>query len=256
MTTADLLGAMHSVRNVKVVKSLLANNDVVAETNLAAFNATGVLAINMIASPGAGKTSTITQLIKALEGRARIAVIEGDIAGSIDTEKVLAAGAIDAVQINTGGGCHLEASMIQQALDDLDLTQAEILIIENVGNLICPNYWKLGEHIRLCLASTAEGHDKPLKYPDVFTAADVIVVNKTDLSELVDFDRRIFVELVRALNEHAPLFEISCRTGAGVGELADWLEGQREAVLRTKNYEPRTKNQEPRAENEELRTSL
>jgi hydrogenase nickel incorporation protein HypB len=218
---------MHGIRNVKVVKSLLANNDLVAEANRQTFAAHGVLAINIIASPGAGKTSAIIRLIQALEGRARIAVIEGDIAGSIDTEKVLAAGAADAVQINTGGGCHLEASMIQQALDDLDLGQAELLIIENVGNLICPNYWKLGEQLRLCLASTAEGHDKPLKYPDVFAASDVIVINKSDLAELVDFDRKIFIELVRALNEHAPIFEISCRSGAGVAELAEWLLAQR-----------------------------
>jgi hydrogenase nickel incorporation protein HypB len=231
MTTASSLGTLHGIRNVKVVKSLLANNDVVAEANHTIFTAAGILAINIVASPGAGKTSTIIRLIQAMEGRARLAVIEGDIAGSIDTEKVLAGGAIDAVQINTGGGCHLEASMIQQALDDLDLTQTDVLIIENVGNLICPNYWKLGEHLRLCLASTAEGHDKPLKYPDVFAAADVIVINKSDLAELVDFERTIFIELLRALNEHAPIFEISCRSGAGVAELAEWILAQRAALL-------------------------
>ncbi|MDQ3813473.1 MAG: hydrogenase nickel incorporation protein HypB [Armatimonadota bacterium] len=215
-----------SVHTVKIVKDLLAANDHVAALNRQRFLAAGVLAVNVIASPGAGKTSLIVRTLEALRDTARIGVIEGDIAGSIDAEKVLAAGAADAVQINTGGNCHLEAGMVQQALDDLDLNRLDIVFIENVGNLICPNHWALGEQIKLCLASTAEGHDKPVKYPEIFAASDVIVLNKIDLIELVDFERDFFYESVRALNRRAPIFEVSCRSGAGLMAWADWLLNQ------------------------------
>lgn len=209
--------------NLKIVKSLLVNNDQTAEVNRQRLRDSGVLTINIIASPGAGKTSLISRLIAALHEHARIGVIEGDIAGSIDTEKVLAAGAHDAVQINTGGNCHLEAGMIRQALDSLDLHALDIVFIENVGNLICPTHWSLGEELKLCLLSAAEGHDKPIKYPEIFTVSHVIVINKVDLIELVDFDRAFFYESVRALNPNAPMFEVSCRTGQGIADFGFWL---------------------------------
>lgn len=216
-----------TVQHVTIVKSLLASNDRIAERNRARFRAAGVLAVNVIAGPGAGKTSLIVRTLEVLRDRARIGVIEGDIAGSIDAEKVLAAGAGDAVQINTGGGCHLEADMVERALDDLDLHRLDIVFIENVGNLVCPTHWALGEQLRLCLVSAAEGHDKPVKYPEIFTVSDAIVLNKIDLIELVDFDRAFFYESVRALNPGAPIFELSCRTGAGLAAWADWLWSQR-----------------------------
>lgn len=216
-----------SVQTVKVVKNVLAGNDELAARNRARFRDAGVLAVNVLGSPGAGKTSVIIRTIAALQGRARIGVIEGDIAGSIDAGKVLASGARDAVQINTGGNCHLEANMVQRALDDLDLGQLDIVFIENVGNLVCPTHWALGEQVRLCIASTAEGHDKPVKYPDIFAASDAVVLNKSDLAELVDFDCDFFYRSLRALNTHAPVFEISCRTGAGVAEWVAWLQAQR-----------------------------
>jgi hydrogenase nickel incorporation protein HypB len=212
-----------SVHTVKVVKSMLANNDLVAELNRQRLIAAGVLTFNVMASPGAGKTNLIIKTLQALQGQARVGVIEGDIAGSIDTEKVLAAGAQDAVQVNTGGNCHLEANMIREALDGLDLENLDILFVENVGNLVCPTQWALGEEIKLCILSTAEGHDKPIKYPEIFAISDVIVLNKIDLSELVDFERDFFYESVRALNPGAPIFEISCRTGAGIAEFAAWI---------------------------------
>lgn len=212
-----------NVHNVKVVQNLLNANDQVAARNQQRFEDARVLAVNVIASPGAGKTSLIIKTLQTLGERARIGVIEGDIASSIDTEKVLQAGAADAVQINTGGNCHLEANMIDQALDDLDLDALDIVFIENVGNLICPNHWALGEQIKLCIASTAEGHDKPVKYPEIFAACDVMVLGKMDLAEMVDFDRDFFYESVRALNQDAPIFEVSCRTGAGLEEWANWL---------------------------------
>jgi hydrogenase nickel incorporation protein HypB len=212
-----------SIQRVKIVKNLLSANDQVADSNRARFVASGVLAVNVIAAPGAGKTSLIIKTMATLGGQARVGVIEGDIAGSIDTEKVLAAGACDAVQINTGGNCHLEAGMVQRALDDLDLGRLDIVFIENVGNLVCPNHWALGEQIKLCVSSTAEGHDKPVKYPDVFAASDVIVLNKIDLIELVDFERDFFYTAVRALNPAAPIFEVSCRTGQGILDFGFWI---------------------------------
>jgi hydrogenase nickel incorporation protein HypB len=210
-------------QQIKIVKNLLAGNDQVAERNRARFVAAGVLAINVIAAPGAGKTSLIIKTLEALRGQARVGVIEGDIAGSIDTEKVLAAGAHDAVQINTGGNCHLEAGMIRQALQHLDLDQLDIIFVENVGNLVCPTHWSLGEQLKLCLLSTAEGHDKPIKYPEIFAVSAVIVLNKIDLIELVDFEREVFYTAVRALNPAAPIFEVSCRNGQGILDFGFWI---------------------------------
>ncbi|MHB8646763.1 MAG: hydrogenase nickel incorporation protein HypB [Thermomicrobiales bacterium] len=220
------MSAAH-LKIVNVLEGLLAGNDQVAARNRQRFDDAGVLAVNVMASPGAGKTSLIVRTLAAMQGRACIGVIEGDIAGSIDTEKVIAAGACDAVQINTGGNCHLEANMIDRALDTLDLRQFDIVFVENVGNLVCPTHWALGEHLRLCVLSTAEGHDKPVKYPQMFVASDAIVLNKIDLMDLVDFERDFFYESVRALNPRAPIFEVSCRTGAGVAPWVNWLLSQR-----------------------------
>jgi hydrogenase nickel incorporation protein HypB len=212
-----------SVHTIKIAKNVLASNDELASRNAERFREADVLAVNLIASPGAGKTSLIIKTLQATQGRAAVGVIEGDIAGSIDAEKVLSAGAAAAVQINTGGNCHLEAHMVAQALDRLDLDPLDIVFIENVGNLVCPTHWALGESIKMCLISAAEGHDKPIKYPDIFIAADVIVLNKIDLIEFVDFERDPFYESVRALNRDAPIFEVSCRTGAGLPAWVDWL---------------------------------
>ena len=184
--------SVRSVKIVNILEGLLAGNDQAAERNRERFGDAGVLAVNIMSSPGAGKTSLIVKTLAAVKGKARIGVIEGDIAGSIDTEKVVAAGAGDAVQINTGGNCHLEANMVDRALDTLDLAAFDIVLVENVGNLVCPTHWALGEHLRLCVLSTAEGHDKPIKYPQMFVKSDAIVLNKIDLSELVDFERSFF----------------------------------------------------------------
>jgi hydrogenase nickel incorporation protein HypB len=218
---------MMTIQKIKVVKSILSGNDQVAEHNRERFTAANILAINLMASPGAGKTSLIIKTLQTLGNQARVGVIEGDITGSIDTEKVMAAGAQDAVQINTGGNCHLEANMVQSALDDLNLAQLDIVFVENVGNLVCPTHWALGEQLKLCLLGAAEGDDKPVKYPEMFTNSDVIILNKIDLIDLVDFNRDFFYESVRALNRQAPIFEVSCRTGAGMAAWADWLLNQR-----------------------------
>ena len=164
--------------------------------------------------------------MEALRGQASFGVVEGDIAGSIDTEKVISGGASEAIQINTGGNCHLEANMVHRALDDLDLARFDVLVIENVGNLVCPTHWALGEHLKLCLAGASEGHDKPIKYPEMFAVSDVIILNKIDLIAHVDFDRQIFYESIRALNRTVPIFELSCRTGEGMDAWAAWLLDQ------------------------------
>jgi hydrogenase nickel incorporation protein HypB len=223
MTVDATFETLRSVKTIKIVKSLLENNDLAAEANRQRFVTAGVLAVNVIAAPGAGKTSLIIRTLEALREQARVGVIEGDIAGSIDTAKVLAAGARDAVQINTGGNCHLEAGMIGRALDDLDLSRLDVVFVENVGNLVCPTHWALGEQVKLCILSAAEGHDKPIKYPEIFAASDAIVLNKVDLIELVDFERDFFYESVRALNPSAPIFEISCRSGQGILDFGSWI---------------------------------
>ncbi|MBO0690739.1 MAG: hydrogenase nickel incorporation protein HypB [Candidatus Dormibacteraeota bacterium] len=216
--------------HVPVVKSLLAGNDVVAERNRAQIAAAGVLAVNLIASPGAGKTSLILRTLEALSGDLRVGVIEGDIAGSIDAEKVQQAGAREVVQINTGGGCHLEAGMVQQALGDVSLDQLDLLFIENVGNLVCPTHWALGEQYKVCLASAAEGHDKPVKYPEIFAASDLIVLNKVDLVEHVDFDPERFYGSLHALGARGNVLELSCRTGAGLAAWVAWLREHAQAI--------------------------
>jgi len=219
-----------TVKLVEIAERVLVDNDQVATGVRGRLEADGVLAVNIIAGPGAGKTSLISRTLAALGGRARVGVIEGDISGSVDTARVLAAGAADAVQINTGGNCHLEADMIERALADLDLSALDLLFIENVGNLVCPTHWRLGEHVKLCLVGASEGDDKPLKYPEIFAVSDVVVLNKIDLIEFVDFDHARFVESVRALNRNAPIFEVSCRSDAGIDALAGWLQAQRKRL--------------------------
>jgi hydrogenase nickel incorporation protein HypB len=212
----------HQVKIVKVLQSALAGNDAVAEALRRRFQEAGVFVINVIGAPGAGKTSFITRTIELLKGRARVGVLEGDVAGSLDTQRVLEAGAHDAVQINTGGSCHLDAAMVEQALPQLNLEELDVLFIENVGNLICPTHWALGADVTLCLTSAAEGHDKPLKYPEIFARCDVVVLNKVDLIELTGFDCAFFYEHLRALTD-ASVFEVSCRTGEGLEPWCSWL---------------------------------
>lgn len=205
-----------------VVEEILSANDQVAAQNRNLMNQHGILAVNIMASPGAGKTSVILRTIEALQGRLRVAVIEGDVAGRVDADKVAETGT-PVVQINTGGGCHLDALQVQRALEQLPLDGIDLLLIENVGNLICPTGFALGEHLKVMVASVPEGHDKPLKYPGMFTVVDALLLNKTDLLPYFDFDAEAFRAAVRALNTTAPLFEVSCRTGEGIGAWVEWL---------------------------------
>jgi len=213
------------MRKVEVITQILNANDLTAQENQALLKSHHILAVNLMASPGAGKTSLILQTAKALSGRARLGVIEGDVASRIDADKVASAD-IPVIQINTGGECHLDALTVQKALKTLPLAEMDILVIENVGNLICPVEYRLGEEIRVVVASVPEGDDKPYKYPGIFTAVDAVVLNKIDLAPYVDFKRDAMREGIVRLNPRATIFELSCRTGEGIAMWADWLESQ------------------------------
>jgi hydrogenase nickel incorporation protein HypB len=175
-----------------------------------------------MASPGAGKTSFITATYEAVKECSSFAVIEGDIASQIDADKFAQMG-VPVAQINTGGGCHLDANMIKSAINQFDLPDDSVLFVENVGNLVCPAGYRLGEHLRIVMSSTTEGYDKPYKYPAIFTDADAIILNKMDLAEAVEFDRQIFEKGIRALNQTVPIFALSCKTGEGIKEWTNWL---------------------------------
>jgi hydrogenase nickel incorporation protein HypB len=215
-------------KELPVVEEILSANDRMAQQNRVRLDAHGILAVNIMASPGAGKTSTILCTIEALRSTLRIGVIEGDVAGHVDADRVAQTG-VPVTQINTGGGCHLDAMQIAGALDQLSLDEIDLLFIENVGNLICPTGFRLGEHLNVMIAHVPEGDDKPIKYPGMFAAVDALILNKVDLMPYVEFDRDAFQEGVRALNPDAPMFEISCRTGEGVDVWVDWLLEQSRA---------------------------
>jgi hydrogenase nickel incorporation protein HypB len=178
-----------------------------------------------MASPGAGKTSVVLQTIRALKKKTRIGVIEGDIASSIDAETVAKEG-VPVIQINTGGECHLESFQIQNALNNLPLPDIDLLLIENVGNLVCPAEFSIGEDLKVLIASVPEGDDKPYKYPLMFNTVDAIVLNKIDLLPYVKFDVDGFTKTVKTINPKVELFKVSCTTGEGIQPLAKWLQAQ------------------------------
>jgi hydrogenase nickel incorporation protein HypB len=213
-------------RELPVLEQILSANDRVAQENRRVLDQHGVLAVNIMAAPGAGKTSLILATIEALRGHVRVGVVEGDVAGRVDADKIAATGT-PAVQINTGGGCHLDAPQVKSALGQLPLDRINLLFIENVGNLICPTGFDLGEHRKVLVAHLPEGDDKPIKYPGMFTAVDALVLNKTDLAPYVDFDLTAFQAAFRALNPRAPLFQVSCKTGEGIEAWATWLQAGR-----------------------------
>jgi len=207
---------------IPVVENILSANERLAEENARTLAREGVTAVNIMASPGAGKTSLIVQTIGALSERVRIGVIEGDVASRVDADTIEALG-IPVVQINTGGTCHLDANMVHGALGELPLDQLDLLFIENVGNLICPTEFALGEALKVMIASVPEGDDKPYKYPGMFAAVDAIVVNKIDILPYVEFDLAGFRQLVTGLNTEVQVFEVSCKSGEGIAAWADWL---------------------------------
>lgn len=216
-------------QRVMVVEQILNANDQLAAENRLRLDANGVFAINILASPGAGKTGLILRTIEALSGRMRLGVVEGDTAPvTIDADKVSARG-IPAVQINTGGGCHLDAVMFQMALPQFDLAQLDLMIVENVGNLICPANFRLGTHKNVLIASVPEGDDKPYKYPGIYRGVDALIINKVDLLPYVPFNMEYFRRGVEMLNPGLVTFPLSCRTGEGLEAWVEWLAAETQA---------------------------
>lgn len=213
-------------KTVPVVQEIMSANDSLAAQNRARLDAAGVVGMNIMASPGAGKTSTILRTIAALAPRHKLGVIEGDTANvTIDADKVLAAG-MPAVQINTGGNCHLDAVMLSGALAQMPLDEIELLIVENVGNLICPASFVLGTHFNVVIASVPEGDDKPYKYPNIYRGIDALILNKMDLLPYVDFDLDYFRRGIEILNPGVAFFPISCKTDEGVADWVAWLRAR------------------------------
>ena len=210
---------------IKVVKDILGANEQIAERNRQLLDKNNVFAMNLMSSPGAGKTSLILATIKRLKGEIKIGVIEGDVSSSLDAETVGKEG-VPVVQINTGGTCHLDANMISNALSNVPLQDIELLLIENVGNLICPASFALGEHKKVLISSLPEGDDKPFKYPLMFDIADVVLINKIDLSPYLKFDVEAFSRAIKGINEKVEIFPISCATGQGIQQWVSWLLNQ------------------------------
>lgn len=210
---------------IPVVENILSANDRLAAENRAMLDNAHVFSLNIMASPGAGKTSLIEETVKALAPRLRLAVIDGDIATSLDADRAAAAGAV-ALQINTGGECHLDAVMLHSALPQINLNEVDLLIVENVGNLVCPASFQLGTHKSILVASIPEGDDKPHKYPGMYRGVDALVVNKIDLLPYVPFRMDFFTSGVEALNPGLVTFPLSCRTGEGLQNWLDWLLAQ------------------------------
>lgn len=209
---------------IKVATKILEANDRIAAENRRIFDSAGLYVVNLMSGPGAGKTSVLEKTL-AESGGLRIGVIEGDIAGTDDAERIARFGA-PVVQINTGGACHLDANMISQVLDDLPLKDLDILFIENVGNLVCPAEFRVGEDVKVMVLSIAEGHDKPLKYPLMFQESSALILNKMDLAPHLDVDVEKIRRDSRSLNPGIEILEVSCRTGQGIADWMRWLRAR------------------------------
>jgi hydrogenase nickel incorporation protein HypB len=210
---------------INVVSKILEANEKIARENKELFDKTGTYVLNLMSAPGAGKTSLLEKTITELNGALRIGVVEGDIQGTYDAEKINSLG-VPVVQINTGGACHLDANMINEAINDLNLNEIDLLIIENVGNLVCPAEFNVGEHMKVMLLSITEGHDKPLKYPLMFQESSALLINKIDLKPYVDADTERIKQDSMSLNPSLKVFEISCKTGEGIKDWTGWLYGR------------------------------
>ncbi|MGQ9693318.1 MAG: hydrogenase nickel incorporation protein HypB [Thermodesulfobacteriota bacterium] len=210
---------------ISVVKNIMEANERLAEENRRRFYERGLLVINLMSSPGAGKTSLLERTILALKNDLRLGVIEGDIQSTYDAERIEKTGA-QVVQINTGGACHLESNMIQEALKNIPLDNLDLLFIENVGNLVCPAEFNLGEDFKAMILSVTEGDDKPLKYPLMFRESRVLLINKIDLLPFCDCNVELIERRARQINPYIIIFRLSCKTGEGLGEWTAWLTEQ------------------------------
>ncbi len=207
---------------VKVVTRILEANERIAADNRRIFDDSGVYVINLMSAPGAGKTSLLERTIKELNKKLKVAVIEGDIAGTQDAERIGNLG-VPVIQINTGGACHLDANMINEVLGELPLKETELLFIENVGNLVCPAEFNVGEDMKMMLLSITEGDDKPLKYPLMFQESSALILNKIDLLQYTNVSIDKIKKDAMSLSPSIKIFEISCKTGEGISEWTDWL---------------------------------
>ena len=213
------------IKVLTIKEDILGANEKKARSNQDRLDEHGILAVNIMSSPGAGKTSLIWQTLDRLKLESRIAVIEGDVASQVDADKLHQHG-VPIIQINIPGGCHLDANMVENALDNLPLKELDLIIIENVGNLVCPAEFDLGEHKRVVLSSMPEGDDKPYKYPLMFTEADVVLVNKLDLLPHLNFNASYFCEGITRLNPTVKILQVSCKTGEGLEQWFSWLLAQ------------------------------
>ncbi|HET9919268.1 MAG TPA: hydrogenase nickel incorporation protein HypB [Ktedonobacteraceae bacterium] len=222
---------------VTIAQNILAANDTIAQDIRQLLTAHSICTINLMSAPGAGKTTLLERTIKRLSGQVHIGVIEGDIETSADAERIEAAGASETVQINTRGACHLEAHMIRDALALVDLAHVQLLFIENIGNLVCPATWELGEDLRVVITSTTEGDEKPAKYPQMFAVSQAMVVNKLDLLPYVDYDLAKVRRQALEINPRLRLFELSCRTGDGLDAWCEWLMAAVEGKARKEHWQ-------------------
>ncbi|MEW5800520.1 MAG: hydrogenase nickel incorporation protein HypB [bacterium] len=210
---------------IKVLSNILKANEAIADENRRLFSQKRILTLNLISSPGSGKTSLLERTIEQVKGDYRLGIIEGDVQTSKDAERIHALG-IPVVQINTDGGCHLDANMIKMSLDGLPLEELDCLIIENVGNLVCPAGYQLGEDMKVAVLSVTEGDDKPSKYPSVFHESRVLIINKIDLLPFTNFDLAAAKDSALHINPHLKVFEISCTSGQGLDIWTDWLTSE------------------------------
>lgn len=216
---------MEGIRLIEVKEEILSDNNKTAGEIRERLRASNTLLLNLMSSPGSGKTSLLLRTIEGLGGSLRLGVIEADIDSVVDAEKVAARG-IPAVQLRTGGFCHLDAAMVTRGIDALDIGKLDLVVIENVGNLVCPAEFDTGAHRNVMILSVPEGDDKPLKYPLMFSVCDLLVVNKIDFLSLSDFNMALLRERVLALNPRIKILEISCKTGAGIEDWIAWLKGE------------------------------
>jgi hydrogenase nickel incorporation protein HypB len=207
---------------ITIERKVLEKNDQIAERNRRFFKERGIFVLNFVSSPGAGKTSILERTFQELRGSMNVAVIEGDVQTDLDAQRVARYG-VPVVQIITMGGCHLEANLVQDALKNLDLDGVDALFIENVGNLVCPSGYDLGEALKVVVLSTTEGDDKPLKYPAMFRNSSILIINKTDLIPYLNCDLNLLKNNALKINPALKIFEISCFTGAGIPEWCNWL---------------------------------
>jgi hydrogenase nickel incorporation protein HypB len=210
---------------ITIERKVLEKNDEIARENRALFKKRGIYALNMVSSPGAGKTSILERTLEAVKQKVSVAVIEGDVQTDLDAQRIARTG-LPVVQIVTQGGCHLDANLVRDALKSLPMEAVRLLIIENVGNLVCPANYDLGEHVKIVVASTTEGDDKPLKYPQMFRSSGVLIINKIDLLPYVNCSMAALRENALRINPQLVIFETSCTTGAGIAAWSEWLLSQ------------------------------